>query len=746
MTGALPSQGQSDYDKMRRLPWLYLFTVMTGTATLCTVTAPLTLFAAELGMDEGRIGLLAGIMPFFQALGVLALPIVLRFGSRRVATTALTSRYVFLGLFLIVPAFAARPDTVFAILLAAMLGFAICRSLAEAAIVPWSQEFMPRAVRGRIAGRMALAYVPVALGVSWVIQIWLDSRTGLDRFMPVFAVGIVVGIVGALMLLGLRGGQSSGANAVRRVSIAEPLRDRNFVIYLFASALQSIVFVAISLFLILFFRDRLGISSGALVLLVALIPVGSAAGNVTAGWFVDRYGTRAIRTTLQMGQIALLLSLPLLKPEVWGVQWLVPMAFFLFGFVFQAGIAVAHVYMLNVIPPASKEGYTTLHYSLDGLAGGLVTFAAGFLLAWLGARQIEVFGLELGNYEVLFLLAAGLTAISALSFSRLREEGAMSVRDFLTHFTTGNPMKALWGINRYASRTSEDRRRDLAFRFGGVGSPLAKEELIAALRDPSFDVRHDAIRALGHIGAHPSVVGALETVLDYEGLVELQYVALGSLGRLRAGASAPRVAVLLDDGNPLLRARAARSLGEIGHAASLPRIRAMLVDDPDLDCRLAAASALGKLKDRDSTLDLVGLYLEQAADRSTNVSEPRSKVVLLAITKILSCEEEFSHQWRREEAQAGLVMPQMLVRLARRIRDTAPERASRLRALAAAYDTDDTGATLAALAALTPEARRSRHPDAVLAVDVLEATQTAPDPHPALLVALAAILNRILAA
>lgn len=740
----MTAQVQSDYDKMRRLPWLYLFTMMTGTATLCTVTAPLTLFAAELGMNEGRIGLLAGIMPFFQALGVLALPIVLRFGSRRVATSALTTRYVFLGLFLIVPAFAARPDTVFAILLAAMLGFAICRSLAEAAIVPWSQEFMPRAVRGRIAGRMALAYVPVALGVSWAIQVWLDGRTGLDRFMPVFAVGIFVGIIGALMLLGLRGGQTSGAGAVRRVSLMEPLRDRNFVVYLFASALQSIVFIAISLFLILFFRDRLGFSSGALVLLVALVPVGSAAGNVTAGWFVDRYGTRAIRTALQMGQIALLLSLPMLGPEVPGVAWLVPLAFFLFGFVFQAGIAVANVYMLNVIPPASKEGYTTLHYSIDGVAGGLVTFAAGFLLAWLGTRQIAIFSLELGNYEVLFLLAAGLTAISALAFSRLREEGALSVRDFVTHFTTGNPMKALWGIKRYASRTSEDRRRDLAFRFGGVGSLLAKEELIAALRDPSFDVRHDAIRALGHIGAHPTVVTALEAVLDYDGLVELQYAALGSLGRLKARSSASRVAAFLDDANPLLRARAARSLGEIGDARSMPRIRAMLADDPDLDCRLAAASALGKLKDRDSTLNLVEFYLQLAADRGTNVSEPRSKVVLLAITKILSCEEEFSHQWRREEAQPGIVMPQMLTRLARRVRDAAPGRTTQLRALAAAYDAEDTGTALATLAKLLPVVRKARHRDAELAADVLQATQTAPDPHPALLVALSAALNRVL--
>lgn len=736
----MTAPGGSDFDKIRRLPWLYGSTVLTATAVLCTVTAPLTLFAAELGLGEDRIGLLSGIMPLVQALGVLALPLILRYGSRRMATTALSLRYVFLLLLLVAPLYAARPDFAFAILLAAMLGFAICRSLAEAALVPWSQEFMPRSLRGRISGRMALAYVPVAVGVSWGIQAWLDSQTGLGRFMPVFTLGIGLGVVGALMLLGLRGGQPSHAGQSRRGLLAEPLRDRNFVLFLFASALQAIVATAIGLFLILFFRERLGMSSGGLVLMVALIPVGSATGNVTAGWFVDRYGTRGILRALQVGQVLLLLGLPFLRPDVPGIDWLVPAAFFFFGFLFQAGISVANVYMLNLIPPASKEGYTSLHYSTDGLASGLVTFASGVLLVWLGAREITLLGVPWGKFDILFLLAAGLTVLSALAFGRLQEEGALSVRDFVGHFITGNPMKALWGINRYASRTSEDRRRDLAFRFSGMGSPLAKEELIAALRDPSFDVRHEAIRALGHIGGHPAVRHALEEVLDYHGLVELRYAALGSLGRLKSTDSGAKVALVLEEQNPLLRARAARSLGEIGHAPALARIRRMLVDDEELDCRLAAASALGKFKDRESLMVIASLYLEQVSDTSSSMAEPRSKVVLLAMTKILGCEEEFYHQWRREEAQPGLAVPSLLLRLAR----ARGVSAKTLLALAADYDPGRGGEVLEAFAAMEPLLRKVPHRDATLVADLIGRMAGQEAPHPALIVALAAMLARVL--
>jgi HEAT repeat protein len=301
-------------------------------------------------------------------------------------------------------------------------------------------------------------------------------------------------------------------------------------------------------------------------------------------------------------------------------------------------------------------------------------------------------------------------------------------------------MKALWGINRYASRTSEDRRRDLAFRFSGLGSPLAKEELIAALRDPSFDVRQEAISALGHIGRHPAVVRALEEVLEYQGLVELRYEALRSLGRLSAIGSAPRVAALLDDAHPMLRASAARALGEMGHAQSLPRIREMLAGDDELDCRLAAASALGKLKDRESLTGLVALYLSQAADIETPVAEPRGKVVLLAITKILRCEEDFAHQWRREEAQPGLAVPGLLLQLGR-----LPTSASReLRALAPEYDPHETGAALRVLTRLAPDLDALARPDAQAAARVLRQVGDLRDPHPALVVALGVIALRVL--
>lgn len=737
----------TDYAKLRRLPFFYGYAVLTSTAVLCTVGAPLVLFAAEIGIDEDRIGLLGGIMPFFQVLGVASLPVIVHFGTRRVAALALLTRYLFLIPLFFTPFFLSSPNLAFALIFSSMVGFAVCRTLSESAASPWSQEFIPRLVRGQIGGRVALAYLPVALIGSFLIQLWLDSQNGIERFYPVFAVGILIGIFGALSLLGLKGGKPKSTSTHWTQTLGElrvPLRDGNFLAFLYASGSQYLIFSALNIFMLLFFRERLGISSGQLVLMSALIPVGAAAGSFATGWFIDRYGTRAIRITLQSLQVVMLLALPFAHAGIPGIELLAGAAFFLFGFLVQGAIMAGNIYMLNYVPPENRESYMALAYSSDGLFGGGLTVLAGILVHRFESAGVSLATVALGGFEMLFIVGAIVTASSAAVFAMLREEGATGVRDFLGQFSTGNPLRALWGIQRFSSFTSEQRRRDLAYGFGGIGSTLAKNELIAALSDPSFDVRHEAIRSLGRLPLTPDTVHALESVLTYDGLTELQYAALDSLGQLRAKSSADKIALFLVDTNPLLRSRAARSLGDIRDPRHLPAVRAMLTDDGDADCRLAAASALGKYGDRDSIPALVAIYCAQVEDVGM-IGEPRSKVVLLAIAKILKIEERFARNWRREEKLPGLSLPDLLSRVARSLTGVAAaERRADLVEQAADLGTGSTQPSFAALQRLLPDIQASRHPDKHLVATLVQGTSAIAEPHRALMVLLAIAIQVVL--
>jgi HEAT repeat protein len=304
-------------------------------------------------------------------------------------------------------------------------------------------------------------------------------------------------------------------------------------------------------------------------------------------------------------------------------------------------------------------------------------------------------------------------------------------------------------IPRYGALTSEERRRELTYGFGGTRSALVKEELIAALSDPSFDVRYEAIQSLGRLPPSPAVIRALESMLGYEGLVELQYAALTSLGHIGSTESGGRIAQFLESPDALLRARAMRTLGEIRDGRYLPRIRQLLDDDPEIDCRLAAVSALGKFRDRESVPKLVYLYRQLANDDAGTAGEPRSKVVLLALAKILDREENFSREWRFEERQPGSRLPGVIARLAGTVkRRQGPEAAALAKELddSVGMASSSTVEAFAALQALAPLVQTSNHPDAGLVAAILAGTGGIAQPHRALVILLALALRRVLLA
>ena len=180
--------------------------------------------------------------------------------------------------------------------------------------------------------------------------------------------------------------------------------------------------------------------------------------------------------------------------------------------------------MLNYVPPAHKENYMTLAYASDGIIGGGATFLAGLLLQFLDAHTPMLGGVRVDSYDTLFVICAVVVTTSALAFASLKESGATGVRAFFANFGSGSAIRALLAIPSYGALTSEDRRKELTYGFGGTRSSLVKEELIAALSDPSFDVRHEAIQSLGRLPPGPAVIKALESMLGYDGLEELQYV------------------------------------------------------------------------------------------------------------------------------------------------------------------------------------------------------------------------------
>ena len=421
-------------DKLRVMNYFHFSTAFQMCAVIGTVAAPLTLYSVELGLDSDKIGILGSLMAFCQVLALISIPITIYFGSKLVSIITLFSRYIFLLIFLLVPFYKDNITLVFYLLFISMLMFAICRSLSEAAFVPWMQEFIPRDVRGRIIGINGIICTPFALAASYMIKIWLDSRVGLDRFYPVFIISIIIGLISALLLIKIKGGKKivnreNDLGYIRNLLSAS--KDKNFNLFLLSSGTQYLVITVLAIFLTLFFKIRMDIPTGELVFSSTLILIGGTCSGFVVGRVTDSYGCRGIRVIFQSLQIILLLLLPFINSETPYLSYVIGIVFFLFGFLMWGSESIGYIFMLNYVPSNNKESFMSLAYSLDGLIAGITTVLAGYLVLWLDTNNIVVFGKILGSYEVLFAICAFIIAVSMNAFILIKEEGAMGVRTFL---------------------------------------------------------------------------------------------------------------------------------------------------------------------------------------------------------------------------------------------------------------------------------------------------------------------------
>lgn len=231
-------------------------------------------------------------------------------------------------------------------------------------------------------------------------------------------------MLGAILLSLLDGGKpraQSERGLASILSLSVPLRDRNFLMFLYTTGTQMMLFLVVSIFLVLFFKERLALPAGQLVFMSSFALAGGAAGSFAFGWLADRFGTRSIRIGLQLAQVVLLLAIPFVHSALPGVDYIAVGIFAAFGFMIGGSITAGNVYMLNYVPLHTKESYMALAYSIEGAIAGSATFAAGLVVYWLGINPLQIFGLVLGAYEALFAGCALMMAASAIVVVFLKE-------------------------------------------------------------------------------------------------------------------------------------------------------------------------------------------------------------------------------------------------------------------------------------------------------------------------------------
>jgi MFS family permease len=389
----------------RRFLFFSLFNVMSWQ---CIVGPAMILFARHIGMPPSRVGFLIAFMPFSMIIVLFTPPLVIRYGPKKLMFLAWISRNIIMASVFLMPlAIAWRgPEAAGQVLLAATLGFCLMRAFGVGGWFPWLHEMIPETERGNFfSTEMAIVQL-INVGIIFSQGILLRGNPDIFRFLMIYAAGISAGFISLVCMSRIPGGggmKNPDPASGTAVSYAVALRDRPFRRFVALGAACFFCTQCLGASWVLYMRDILGLSSQAIMLLMA---AGSSGVLMTIrfwGRFADHSGSgRAMFKTLLAWAICALAFLALLPGAPWTPALLAVLV--VLATVFGAAFwSVTHRALLNFVAEKHRAGYSSIWITGTAVTMGLTPIMAGLF--------IEYFGMT--GFRLCFLAGGGMGLICA---------------------------------------------------------------------------------------------------------------------------------------------------------------------------------------------------------------------------------------------------------------------------------------------------------------------------------------------
>ena len=524
-------------------------------------TAAFTGFALYLGADGAFIALFTSAA-YFLALTQLLAPLLsarVRDKKRFVVIGGYVE-IVFRGLPLIIPLFV--PEQYRLLALVAM----VCLSMFSGyAISPfystWIANAVPENIRARFASRQTIVSTIVAMIAGFAIGQFLDFFPG-GGFVWVFAAGTLFGLLGYLNLLRAPFPQQTTASdeqSTRLRDLVQPFHDANFRrAALFFGLWTFGIGLAGPLYSV-FMLDRLQISYTEVSIFNALFMLTSIAGYRLWAGLIDRFGARPV--------LQILMTPAAFLPLIWtfnqpGAYHLVPVALVLSGILFS-GIGVGiNPLLYGLLPQGEKRTMYLATWSVTvNLMGALGPLLGGLLVAQLEGLRFSVFGVPMGDLQVIFALSALVRLAPLFILRTVKDARSATSRSLLSRMLRGNVLSYAYNATIFSLATAEETRARAAEALGRSGNPLAIEQLVQALADASPRVRRAAARALGESRSESATEPLVRELLD--GASDIRSEAAEALGRLGSSTSIDPLVEALSDADPRVRISAIRGLASL---------------------------------------------------------------------------------------------------------------------------------------------------------------------------------------
>lgn len=653
-------------EKIRALPWSIVHNgANTIFAYLTFFGSVFVLLLSELGLNKSQIGFLLSPISFSAIIALFIAPAVARFGYKRTFLTFWGVRKVVAAFMLFTPwiwsHFGAHVTLMY--VAGIVVIFSICRAVAMTARYPWVQEYVPNLVRGKYtAVNSVLTGTTGFLTVSGAGYI-VERSSGLGRFMILFAVGVLFGLISVVAAAFIPGGASieeTGVNGSARQEVKEAIRDRGFVRFQTGVSLVTLAWVPMTSFLPLYMQEQVRLSSGNVVLLQAGTLSGGLLSSYVWGWASDRYSGKPV----MLSGLSVLAVLPLCwllmpRDSVWSLHTAMGIAF-LHGLGNMGwGIGSSRLFFVKVVPPEKKTGYMALHYALMGAIGGLSQLIGGRVLDYSEGVTGHFLMFPLDQYTALFVAGLALSAVSIRLLREVQADNTVTVSEFAGMFFRGNPFLAAESLVRYHLAKGEHATVSTTERLGRAGSPLTTEELLEALSDPRFNVRFEAIISIARMDPEDRLIETLAELLQGREPA-FSVMAAWALGRIGDRQAIKPLRQALYSDYRSVKVHSARSLGTLGDTESIPLLLECLANEVDCGLRMAYASTLGQLRAKEATDSLLTLL------RTRQGKHSRMEVAL-ALARIVGDEPHFIRLLRHVRVEPGTAASQAITSLKERI-------------------------------------------------------------------------------
>ncbi|CAN5848970.1 hypothetical protein BH10CHL1_BH10CHL1_09310 [soil metagenome] len=653
-------------EKLRGLPWSYGCNAANTVFTQFTYFgSTFILFLDMLGLSKSDIGFVLSLIPFSNLLALFLAPVTARFGYKRAFVLFFGLRKIVTIPLLLTPMVVAMfgPRMAFFFVAGVVGLFAAFRTVEETAYYPWYQEFVPNSVRGKYSATSNIVTALVGVISVAVAGYVVEQSHGLSGFMGLIVVGIGFGLLSTWSASHIPGGAPVVVDKTKPAAgrnIGDALRDPDFIRYLLGLALITLSTTPVASFLPLFLQEKVGISSGNVVLVQMGTLLGTLSSSYLWGWAADRYGGRPVMLT---GVV-----LFVLMPFLWWIMprhiiWSLPLALtisFMQGLANLGwGIGATRLLFGSVVPMAKRNDYLAVWFAWAGLTAGLSQFVGGWILDFAHNITFQFAFLTVDQYAILFAIGIITALLSLPLLQAIHGDSTVGMSQFAGIFLRGNPFVAMTSLVRYYSARDEQATVMTTARMANAGSRIAVEEMLELLADPRFNVRFEAIISIARMPADPRLIDALAKILNSNNPA-LSVIAAWALGRMGDEHALEPLRHSSGASYRSVRAHSVRALGKLGDVQLIPKLLKGLKTESDEGLQLAYASALGNLRATTATSRILVL-MDEKQDETTRME------LTLALARIVGDESHFIQLWRNLRAEPTTSAARAVVNLKKKL-------------------------------------------------------------------------------